>query len=596
MAAFSYDRLRGEDREIRLVRFSDTNLTASTELEFVMERASLNEPPPYHALSYVWGDPTPTGSIRVNGKNLPVTNNLHEVLSQLHRGGDTRDYNSDLVMQMVQRIGPEAHEAGVADLWADWQSFSYGAKRPQKDPERKKYTQLVLSRALDDEELRSRRLLKAMERLLMRENWCRAWIVQEIALARDGLVLCGAERVSLDAFDAALSVIFFCKNGPFARQHPQWRDFGNTMGLNNNTFCPHGLVARRQRGWGHQAGLLEFLLSDFLAAPGRPFYMASDPRDIIFGFLGIATDTELLGLRPDYSQTVSEVYAAATRAILERCPDSSLDHCTFPKDIHDLPSWVPDWQRIGQLGQGDGFITPLSYYSRFTSSGSRVQPPSPASLPHLPHMIDGIPSWRVLRQRGYLVDHVTSVLLRDDIAFVVNQGRRAVTLSDALDTKGDHRLPVLKLLLSFATATCPTFDGPRLEAILWRTLVTDWLLFGRCTPEYDALAQQIFRQQTIAVETLPEAQAAYLLHLAQHIFRHSPPVSVVGQINVDELAHCVLGEASLYCRRRTVFLTVPIVLRPVADHFEFVGEAYVDGIMYGEFLEDNPPERDFDIA
>ena len=43
----------------------------------------------------------------------------------------------------------------------------------------------------------------------------------------------------------------------------------------------------------------------------------------------------------------------------------------------------------------------------------------------------------------------------------------------------------------------------------------------------------------------------------------------------------------------------PIILRPRADEagggFTFVGDAYVDGIMYGEFLETTPAHVDFKI-
>ncbi|AEO64787.1 uncharacterized protein THITE_2038030 [Thermothielavioides terrestris NRRL 8126] len=649
MAAFSYDKLRSEDGEFRLVRFSDSAASPDV-IELILERASLHNPPSYSALSYLWGEPTKTETIHVNGLPLPITHNLHQALQHLRAGEGTREWlwidavcinqdddeerswhvpqmgtifsraslvyiwlgpdsdDSDLVMRLAQRIGPDAHEAGVADLWFCWPPF----KLPRKKLENEERANSFLARALGDEELRSPRLLAAVEPLLSRANWCRAWIVQEIALARDGLVCCGTERVSLNAFDATLSTIFFCKNGVFALQHPRWRDFGSGL-RNNNIFRVRGLIARRQRRRGHKAGLLEFLMSDFASANRRPFYVASDPRDIIFGLLGVAADTELLGLRPDYTQTTAEVYAAVTRAILERCPDYSLDYCTFPKDIQDLPSWVPDWQRIGRYGLADGYRYPLSYSCRFTGSGDRVQPspPPPASFPGT---VDGIPSWRVLRQRGCLVDVVAAV-------FQVRERRHgcALPLSHALDTKWKLRARVLNSILEFATSGHLALDGGTpVETALWRTLVADQLQGERCTAEYDALAGRIFRLQKIPVETLTKTQLAFLFprgYFGDDKFRSA------SQANVDEASERVLIQASVKCRRRTLFATaggkpglgpesmqtgdvvaillgtaVPIVLRPVGNHFTYVGEAYVHGIMYGEFMRGDPPEQDFDIA
>lgn len=648
-ATFSYDSLRREDREIRLVRYS--NSATSTEVELVLSRASLNSLPSYHALSYLWGDPTPTKTIRINGRPLPIADNLYQAILHLRRGGDAREWlwidaicinqnsreekswqvaqmgdifsraalvyiwlgpsgdDSDAVLEMARRIGPDAHKAGVADLWFGWPSFKYRAETPPEDAEDVERAQSFLARTLDDGDLRSPRLLAAIQSLLGRANWYRTWVVQEIALARNGLVLCGAERVSLDAFDASLAAISFSKNSDFARGHPRWCDFGT--GLNNNLFRLRGLVARRQRRRNRTAGLLEFLLSDFLKAPGRPFYMASDPRDIIFGLLGIAADTELLGLRPDYTWTAAEVYTEATRAMVERCPHYSLDYCAFPKDMHDLPSWVPDWQRIGQFGLE---YDPMSYRNYFKTSGDWVQPPSPVSSPAVP---DGLPSWRVLQQRGCLVDVVATVFPSDKDSSGINP---VPTLSKALASRGEERSRILESILKFATAADLELDGAQIETVLWRTLVADWIGVERCTPEYDALAERTFRQQSVPAVALTEAQIAFMLRNT-HPFPHRRDSIMALQAKVDEFSESMLLHASVRSRGRTLFATargklglgpenmqrqdvvtillgtpVPIVLRPLGDHFTYLGGAYVHGIMDGEFIRGDPREDDFYIA
>jgi len=61
------------------------NSTSSTGTRVVCKlvTASLDAPPKYEALSYVWGDPDHTVPITVNGTDFPTTYNLHLALERL---------------------------------------------------------------------------------------------------------------------------------------------------------------------------------------------------------------------------------------------------------------------------------------------------------------------------------------------------------------------------------------------------------------------------------------------------------------------------------------------------------------------------------
>ncbi|KAH0435720.1 heterokaryon incompatibility protein [Colletotrichum camelliae] len=243
--------------------------------------------------------------------------------------------NSHLVMEMAKRIGTDALEAGVLGLWNDWMSKDSRVHRHPEDARDDKTLQL-LAELLEDTSFHSPALLKAISALLSRPNWLRSWIIQEIALPPSGLILCGDQQVPLDAFDAAITAVYFCKVGRFPKKMPQWRSFG--AGLDNNAFHLRGLIARRQHRRGQDLSLGEFLLSELRSAPDRPFYAATDPRDISFGVLGIAADTVSLHLRPNYSKTTPQVYTEATRAMIEQGTHYRLEYCTFPKDTPGLPS------------------------------------------------------------------------------------------------------------------------------------------------------------------------------------------------------------------------------------------------------------------
>ncbi|WQF87500.1 Putative heterokaryon incompatibility [Colletotrichum destructivum] len=559
--------------------------------------------PPYHALSYVWGDPTPTATVDLDGSPLPIGSNLNGALLRLRQNGVVAwlwvdaicidqnnheerswqaaqmrdifaqaslvyiwlgaDYNnSELVLDTTQRIGQDALDAGILDLWDDWPfRLDTGSENVGDDK-----ALSFLAELLNDEALRCPDLSKAIMDLLGRANWFRSWITQELALPRTGLILCGSRHVSLDALDAALSAVYFAKVGRFARQLPKWRDFG--AGLGNNAFHIRGLVARRQHRRGQGADLAEFLLADLRSAPDRPFYAATDARDVIFGLLDIAADTAHLQLCPDYSKTVAQVYTMATKAMIER--------------------WVE--------------IYPISYRNYFRSSGDRLQPPVTDT---------NDPYGRILRRRGCLVDTVSAVLVIEPS----NHG--TVTLAAALASQD---------LISRTCVSILEFAEPNLkvgapETALWRTLVGGWMGDTRCGSEFDALAPKAFRQEPVPVSSLTGEQLAY-------IFRNTYPYPLDSkqvtdselQALVDAFCDRIVGNAASRSGGKTLFVTaggkfrlgpenvmrddavtilfgtqVPIILRPSGECFTYLGDAYVDQVMDGEFMTGCPVEDDFDI-
>ena len=71
--------------QLRLVHSSNTGSGAGP-LRGSLVEVSLDDYPEYHALSYTWGDPTPTDLVFLDGKYLGITANCAAALRRLMRG------------------------------------------------------------------------------------------------------------------------------------------------------------------------------------------------------------------------------------------------------------------------------------------------------------------------------------------------------------------------------------------------------------------------------------------------------------------------------------------------------------------------------
>ena len=76
---------------------------------------------------------------------------------------------------------------------------------------------------------------------------------------------------------------------------------------------------------------------------------STDPRDKIYGILGLAAEFELSGqatYNPDYSQTAAKVYMTATAFVIRSRADLACLTLVCDrslKNIKGLPSWCPDY-------------------------------------------------------------------------------------------------------------------------------------------------------------------------------------------------------------------------------------------------------------
>jgi hypothetical protein len=184
---------------------------------------------------------------------------------------------------------------------------------------------------------------KAFFNLLDRSWWDRVWVAQEVVAATNIKVICGPCKLEWPILGSLLENI--SKNWGWLQ------DMGMRSELCSQFKVPHGVHTavelKNLRQWN---GHLDFL---------RVLYRTrtkscSDMRDKVYGVLGLATDAEAIIPFPDYSLSTIDVYKALSVSMIETRGD--LDCLLLAGNLPleeqrnmSLPSWCPDLSRCRRM-------------------------------------------------------------------------------------------------------------------------------------------------------------------------------------------------------------------------------------------------------
>jgi hypothetical protein len=186
----------------------------------------------------------------------------------------------------------------------------------------------------------------------------------------------------------------------------------------------------------------------------------TDPRDRIYGFLGLAKEADAFGIRPNYSNPVEKVYTNAARVLLTSGKVDLLWFSQFPKSLGDLPTWAPDWSVPIQR--------PYAYFSPNSSPFSASN--NKSAIVTCTDDLNG-----VIILRGATVDEVAVI------------GSAWVPLVESSRTREEHRSKFLADIDQFCDEASHmgngTYPDPQiLEEARWRTPIGDKELNPSGTP------------------------------------------------------------------------------------------------------------------
>lgn len=358
-ATFQYRPLEPDRREIRILELLPRTLRAGKEKQLItctIRHVSLDDQPVYLGLSYTWGDATVKRPILLEGRIFYVTENLLSALEHLQRQWHSLALWIDAVCinqndnveksSQVGQMGNIYREAALVLAWLGpaagdsdlaIESLDYLGRKLFEMPDgpclQERYE---LFSKLFSPETTPQFPVDVVCSLFRRAWWDRVWVVQEVTLAKDVLVVCGDADIPFHFLNLAHCALYELRllsaafNGALdeavSRVSPQWQT------------CDPRVLEAATLGHNQDAAPLK---SRVLTITGLK---ATDPRDHVLGLLGMASDTEELNIHADYSKSCQVTYTDLARGFLEAQEDLQiLSRCKFPKQQSNLPSWVPDW-------------------------------------------------------------------------------------------------------------------------------------------------------------------------------------------------------------------------------------------------------------
>ena len=320
--------------------------------------------PAYTALSYTWGDATAVASLNIDGAKFDVSSNLAEALDGVvetaFRTGSYLWVDQICINQLdraersvqVRHMTELYEKAAAVCIWlgqsggdhelalnilSSWKP-ALNVLTPAGGP-----LLAVLNQLSSDEatwlylvsSVSSERHWAAIDNILKRPWWGRAWVIQEATGPVRTYVLCG--NATIDFPDLVKSLLV----GRLITQMPGYP----FQALNTRkAYCMHMMAELRKFKQLQLLDALQFTRS----------FTCADPRDKVYVVLGLVQNSHVI--TPDYERSICQVYTDVVQYCVTAYPRlHRLDFLAYVSETSGAlsqrrwPSFVPDWRSFSGL-------------------------------------------------------------------------------------------------------------------------------------------------------------------------------------------------------------------------------------------------------
>jgi hypothetical protein len=563
----------------------------------------------YLAISYTWGDPRIVARIPCGDRGvIGVTQSVLTILETLVSSGRPLYLWIDALCINQEDNEEKGQQVRFMDqVYAHAHQVVVCLGKPDSDSDEAMDSIYPLQRAYSASGtgtvFKSQELVSYFEplgRFLRRPWFSRIWVIQEVALASDVVLVCGSRVVQFHDFINVLSGI------------AMWGHEVLIRGLDTKGLWV-GPFLRAPEGYVNGVRICE-ILRKFREVKKMPFpealmavshFNSTDPRDKIYGLLGFADvplDNSDMTFQPNYevTNTAESLYISSAPYLLEWDPPMfilQLAGVGFPRPQHlkNLPSWVPDWSSVDKEVKCFG----SERRSKFCAGGPLVTKPKPLGLGSKLLAIDGMVIDNIAEQslirplplKGNLPKTFHETSLRDSLLRkykaesltwfheVEKMVASASKLNESWKTSGKKSYP----------------HGETTEPVTWKLAFALTMASGERplngTPD-DTEYMELWKN---IIDLHRDGSAPYLMKArafnynsicnyatsSRKFFTTSggfigltSPGSEIGD------AVCLLPGA-----------VTPFIMRRNQQTWTLVGEAYIHGLMYGQGLGKGKMER-----
>ncbi|KAH8670713.1 heterokaryon incompatibility protein-domain-containing protein [Ilyonectria robusta] len=584
----------------------------------------------FAALSYVWGSPRDRRDIVLNGEVTSVTRNLESALRELARQDDFRGRyklwvdalcinqdDADEKASQISKMREIYNGAWAVMTWLgegdEESNLAFGLlfQFSTMGPEEQRELANQLSR---NPEPRLTRAFYALNELMKRPYWLRLWVVQELVLGGSAAVLrCGSNLIGWTTFCAGLDVLFrrdmYTVKDELLQIENRRRGSKKKGGW--HTLSLHLVhkdlwkLSRREEE-GHRSLGLRRLLDIACSSECR------DNRDKVFALLGMMEPEIAQALVQDYSMRTSQVFEAVAKLFITHFNNLEPLREGNPWGKTGTPSWAADWKWDGRFRYSRVESPLWGMWQKTDSREPRPEDMYSAAGNVSPNF--SFPGDGLLECEGFVLDSIAGLGARANGYF--NWRQRSIQQAQGWKSVYGGRAETAAaiaqtLILGYVSGGQPaenrhsaamlhlpcTYDlgGPQFARRRWA-----WLL----SQEDYYFRWELWRgaNDTLKIGDIP---------LSSYFDDDIPPEAEEADYNE------VYGAFDRSCKERRLMLTgrgfvgwapdnmygkprdqirvgdviciiygcsVPLVVRPLKDRWQVVGEAYVQGFMDGEAL------------